>query len=125
MNGHTGVGGRIARILLLVALLPAAGVAGQSLARSPGELAQRMDSDGDGGVSLAEYQAYMSRGFRELDRNRDGVLDADELPAGTGSSRRRLISLTAHEQALAAAFHRQDVNRDGILDARELALPPQ
>lgn len=85
------------------------------------EYLERMDSDGDGRVSLAEYQAWMGYGFGQMDRNGDGVLGADELPGGKG----RPITLAEHMAKLAATFNRQDTNRDGYLDARELAAPPQ
>lgn len=89
--------------------------------RGSGEYLQRMDSDGDGKVSLAEYQAWMGYAFQRMDRDGDDVLTAAELPGGRG----RAVSLAAHRQALAAAFNRQDSNGDGFLDARELAAPPQ
>ncbi|MBW3550645.1 MAG: hypothetical protein KY442_07425 [Proteobacteria bacterium] len=80
-----------------------------------------MDGDGDGHVSLAEYQAWMGYAFGQMDRNHDGVLSAEELPGGRGPP----VSLAEHRQALAAAFSRQDRNGDGALDAGELAAPPQ
>ena len=85
------------------------------------EYLERMDSDGDGRVSLAEYQAWMGYAFDGMDRNRDGVLTPDELPGGKG----RAVTLAEHQAKLAATFNRQDTNRDGFLDARELSLPPQ
>lgn len=85
------------------------------------EYLQRMDSDGDGRVSLTEYQAWMRYGFDRLDRNGDGVLTPDELPGGKG----RPVTLAEHMAKLAATFNRQDTNRDGYLDARELSAPPQ
>jgi hypothetical protein len=81
----------------------------------------RMDADGNGRVSLDEYQAWMGYAFAQMDRNRDDRLTPDELPGGRG----REVSLAEHRQRLADAFHRQDSNRDGVLDARELAAPPQ
>ena len=89
--------------------------------RGSGDYLQRMDRDGDGRVSLGEYQAWMGYAFERMDRDGDGVLTAAELPGGRG----RTVSLTQHREALAAAFGRQDRNRDGVLDARELAAPPQ
>lgn len=88
--------------------------------RETSDYLRRMDSNGDGRVSLAEYQAWMSYAFERMDRNGDGVLAADELPGGRGKP----VSLAAHRESLAAAFRRQDSNRDGMLDARELAAPP-
>ena len=82
---------------------------------------QRMDTDGNGRVSLSEYQAWMGYAFERMDRNGDGMLTPDELPGGRGKP----VSLVAHRAALAATFARQDRNRDGALDARELAAPPQ
>ncbi|ATD68613.1 MULTISPECIES: EF-hand domain-containing protein [Luteimonas] len=85
------------------------------------EYRDEMDTDGDGRVSLAEYQAWMRYGFDRMDRNGDGVLTPDELPGGKG----RPVALAGHLAKLAATFNRQDTNRDGYLDARELAAPPQ
>lgn len=80
------------------------------------------DVDGDGRVSLREYQDYMSAGFRALDRNRDGVLSREELPAGVRARQR--VTLEAHLRALARTFDALDVNNDGYLDAGELTAPP-
>lgn len=80
-----------------------------------------MDTDGDGRVSLVEYQAWMRYAFDGMDRNGDGVLAADELPGGKGQP----VALAEHMTRLAATFNRQDTSGDGYLDARELAAPPQ
>jgi len=85
------------------------------------EYLEHMDTDGDGRVSLVEYQTWMRYGFDRMDRNGDGVLTADELPGGKGGA----VTLAEHMARLAATFNRQDTNRDGYLDARELAAPPQ
>lgn len=82
---------------------------------------ERMDSDQDGRVSLAEYQAWMGYAFEHMDTNGDGLLTAEELPGGTG----RTISLAEHRESLAAMFLRQDADGDGFLDATELAAPPR
>lgn len=80
----------------------------------------RMDADGDGRVSLAEYLAWMGYAFERMDRNGDGILSADEQPGGKGAP----LTRDQHRQRLVERFHRQDTNRDGHLDARELAAPP-
>ncbi|WP_245622637.1 hypothetical protein [Pseudoxanthomonas dokdonensis] len=80
----------------------------------------RMDRDGDGRVSLSEYQQWMSYAFDARDADGDGVLAAAELPGGKGAP----ISRASHLQILAQRFQRQDANRDGYLSARELAAPP-
>ena len=81
----------------------------------------RMDTDGDGAVSLVEYQHWMGYAFERMDRNGDGTLSPDELPGGRG----RAVTRTAHLATLAAAFRRQDLDGNGVLDTRELAAPPQ
>lgn len=81
----------------------------------------RMDTDGDGRVSLLEYQDWLSYGFDAMDRDRNGVLTADELPGGKGKP----ISRAEHRARLAKRFGKQDANQDGFLGAKELAAPPR
>lgn len=124
-SGRVRVAGRLRRPALAVlvacglALSVAAPVSGQVMAT--GEYLERMDGDGDGRVSLAEYLDWMGYAFHGMDRNGDGVLSPDELPGGRG----RAVTLEQHRARLSATFARQDANRDGFLDARELAAPPQ
>jgi Ca2+-binding EF-hand superfamily protein len=96
-----------------------------NLASDPQQQLQRMDSDGDGRISLGEYRAWMSRGFRAMDANGDGVLQPHELPPGTSFRRRMALSLDEHHAQLDARFRLQDVDSSGHLDVRELAAPPQ
>ncbi|MCW5580268.1 MAG: hypothetical protein KIS72_02870 [Luteimonas sp.] len=105
-------------ILLPIVLLPLAAAA--QVTRT-GDYLAKMDADGDGRVSLAEYQDWMSYAFDGMDRNGDGVLTPDELPGGKG----RAVTREAHRARLAERFERQDANGDGYLDARELAAPPR
>jgi hypothetical protein len=81
----------------------------------------RMDADGDGKVSLREYQTWLSYAFDRMDANRDGTLSPEEQPGGRGAS----LAREAHLARVAETFKRQDRNRDGTLDAKELAAPPQ
>lgn len=105
------------RLILLLACLPM--IVAAQVTRT-GDYLAKMDGDGDGRVSLGEYQDWMGYAFDGMDRNRDGVLSPDEQPGGKG----RPLSLDEHRQRLASRFARQDANRDGFLDARELAAPP-
>ena len=81
----------------------------------------RMDSDGDGRVSQAEYLDWMGYAFDARDANRDGTLTADELPGGKGQP----VTREQHRQGLAERFRKQDTDRSDWLSAKELAAPPQ
>lgn len=83
------------------------------------------DRDGDGRVSLVEYQDKLSDVFHQMDRNGNGVVDLDEFDPAVVGPNTRPISLARHRARLAEVFRRQDVNRDGYLDARELGAPPR
>lgn len=89
--------------------------------RGTPEYLARMDRDGDGRVSLDEYVDWMSYAFDGMDRNRDGVLTADELPGGRGKP----VTREQHRARLAERFRKQDANHNGWLDAKELAAPPR
>jgi Ca2+-binding EF-hand superfamily protein len=56
------------------------GMGGQA-ARFAGMAVKRADGNGDGRLSLAEFNAMPVRAFDKLDRNGDGVLDANEIDA--------------------------------------------
>ena len=111
------------RAALLVAALAVVALPPPSPAQvmATGDYLERMDTGGDGRVSLDEYLAWMGYAFHGMDRNGDGVLSADELPGGRGKP----ITRQAHLAQLAERFARQDVDRDGFLDERELAAPPR
>jgi len=81
---------------------------------------ERMDSDGDGRVSLPEYLDWMGYAFRGMDRDGDGVLASHELPGGRGGP----VTAEQHRARLAERFAKQDADGDGTLDAKELAAPP-
>ncbi|MCR6625885.1 MAG: calcium-dependent protein kinase 21 [Pseudoxanthomonas sp.] len=109
------------RRLLPTLVLACVPFAATAQVTATGEYLARMDTDGDGRVSLAEYQAWMSYAFDGMDRNRDGVLSVDELPGGRGKP----ITRDTHLAQLAARFERQDADGDGFLSAKELAAPPR
>lgn len=110
------------RRIVLIALLGAVSASALAqIASTPQAYLHRLDADTDGRIGLAEFQDYMSRGFRDMDRNGDGILAADELPI-PGARPRHLVDLLAD---LAQQFARLDRNGDGYLDPAELTSPPR
>ena len=101
-------------IAMLLAALPA-------IAQTRDDYLKRVDSDGDGRVSVSEYQFHMSFAFRQMDRNNDQVLEPSEqlVPNAKTLTRAEL------DARMEAQFHRQDSNRDGYLNATDLSAPPQ
>ncbi|BFI94796.1 MAG: hypothetical protein RSP_03060 [Rhodanobacter sp.] len=102
--------------VVALSLLPLAAVAQDSR----DAYLRQFDTDGNGCVSETEYVAYMSRGFMQMDRNHNGVLEPDELPGGHG----RPVTLKEWQDNLRRQFHRLDRRRNGCLDAQELTAPP-
>jgi len=47
-----------------------------------------MDSDGDGTISLQEFQAAHEKIFKAMDANKDGVLTLEEMQAFMHGTRR-------------------------------------
>ena len=105
-------------LLLLGYALP---ILANAQVQRTGDYLSKMDRDGDGKVSLAEYQDWLTYAFDGMDRDRDGVLSAAEQPGGKGQP----LTREQHRARLAERFRKQDANRDGFLSARELAAPPQ
>ena len=101
--------------LLLACALPFA-----ASAQSGASYFDIVDLDHDGRISPAEYLERFSYAFRQMDRNRDQVVDeSEQLVAGSP----RLTLAQLHAQ-LRAQFARQDKNHDGGLSPREFLAPP-
>jgi Ca2+-binding EF-hand superfamily protein len=103
--------------LILLALLVSMSASAQD---TRSDYLKLFDTNGDGRVSEAEYVAYMSQGFRNMDSNGDGIIETSELPGGRG----RPITLQAYQDNLRRQFHRLDRHHHGYLNARELTAPP-
>lgn len=111
--------GMRSRLLLLAATcLPCTALA---QVNATSDYLARMDADGDGRISVLEFQDWMTYAFDARDTDRDGVLAPAEQPGGKGQP----ITRTQHRDRLAATFRKQDTNGDGFLSAKELAAPPQ
>lgn len=81
----------------------------------------KVDRDGDGRVSLPEFLERMSFAFRQMDVDRNDVLDPHEQHIPDAPR----ITLAQHHERFTAQFRRQDVDRDGFLSATELLAPPR
>ena len=91
----------------------------QMCGQSEEAMFKSMDSNADGVVSKAEFNAFHAKRFRELDSNKDGKISLDEMksghgkPTGAGDAGR---SGTTH---LDERFNAADANHDGGLDREE------
>jgi Ca2+-binding EF-hand superfamily protein len=89
-----------------------------------GKFFERMDSNNDGKVTLAEAEALGKAKFTELDKNKDNVLVADELK---GPRFRKADTNNDGKVTLAEAiakgqemFTRLDKNKDKVLTRDEI-----
>lgn len=94
---------------------------GSASAQTANDYFQVVDRDGDGRLSLLEFQNWMSRAFHQMDRNHDAILAPDEQLVPNA----RTVTLTDLHHRLALQFARQDRNHDGWLTATEYLAPPQ
>jgi Ca2+-binding EF-hand superfamily protein len=72
---------------------------------------ERLDTNGDGTVTTAEFQAGALARWTEADANKDGKVTVDEFKA-------------VHEAHRAERFSKEDTNGDGVLQRSEVAKMP-
>lgn len=109
---------------LSVIALAAALFTTATLAETMGPMGDRMgliaaDTDKDGKISKAEFEAWRTARITVIDTDKDGLLSADELAAA------RMKEAETRSKAMAArmiAMH--DQNGDGKLSAEELMSAP-
>lgn len=126
------------RATLLVSALSAAVIA--LPARSQDAVRQllagfaRIDADGDGLISRAEFRDAQAARWSQIDRNGDGYLSEDDFPPGAARRARAQLAEIAHLDANgdgrisqddflsgpAPVFGRADRNGDGALARSEL-----
>lgn len=92
----------------------------QSHGAMEGVTFKKLDTNGDGAISKAEFNAFNSRHFKKLDSNKDGKLTPEELQGGP--------SQTAQGQGMGHSdgtthldqrFNAADANHDGGLNREE------
>lgn len=85
------------------------------------------DRDGDALVSNEELRNAMAMTFMSLDKNSDGWLKGDELPAATGPDGAKLAPLDRKVEDFIGssddAFIQADKDQDGYLSRDELRMP--
>ncbi len=78
-----------------------------------------VDTNGDGAISKAEFNAYYAkhnaRHFKEVDTNKDGKITPDEMQGG----QRQEMGQSDGTTHLDLRFKAADVNHDGGLDKAE------
>ena len=88
-----------------------------------GQMAEQMfkevDTNGDGAISRAEFNAYQSRQFKRMDANGDGKISHAEMDAG--HKKQSDSGTTTH---LDRRFQAADANHDGGLDREEAQAMP-
>lgn len=101
-------------------------LSGLAFAHPGGRMFERLDTNNDGKVTLAEAQAGAQARFNALDKNKDGVLSSDELgdrhfmmkhADANGDGKVTLAELQAQTQAW---FAKLDANHDNVVTKDEL-----
>jgi Ca2+-binding EF-hand superfamily protein len=90
-------------------------IPGQHHRQMDGMMFKKLDTNGDGVISLKEFNAYNAKHFKELDINKDGKLTLEELQGGHTPGMGHGDATTHLDQRFNAA----DANHDGGLDREE------
>lgn len=76
---------------------------------------KEMDTNGDGAITEAEFNAFHARRFREMDANGDGKITYEEMEAG----HKKMM-----EKGKGKRFDDADANHDGALTREEAEKMP-
>jgi hypothetical protein len=86
----------------------------------------KMDTNGDGKVTLAEAQAAGKQRFERMDKNKNGVVSKDEIPgrgerflAKADANKDGQLTLAEAQAHTQAWFQKKDANKDGVLTGDE------
>lgn len=93
---------------------------GQSHGAKDGMMFKKLDTNGDGVISKAEFNAFNARHFKKLDTNKDGKITPEELQGGPKQGMGHGDGTTHLDQRFNAA----DANHDGGLDREEAKEMP-
>jgi len=90
-----------------------------AVSQQQGIMFKTVDTNGDGTISKAEFDAYYAKHnakhFNQMDSNKDGKITPEEMQAATGPQLEHSAG-TAH---LDKRFYAADANHDGGLDKTE------
>src|SRR5882762_3405607 len=75
----------------------------------------RYDTNNDGWVDRAEWNAGQEARFKELDTNKDGKLSQDELFARTPAAPGNVLPTDRQFERQTAFFQRMDTDKDGFV----------
>ncbi|MGC1522065.1 MAG: EF-hand domain-containing protein [Steroidobacteraceae bacterium] len=79
----------------------------------------KIDTDGDGSISKAEWLAYQEKVFSALDKNKTGVVDEKEFLAPSGDLVRFATGGYARGLQTKAMMHKIDTDGDGTVSHDE------
>lgn len=91
---------------------------GQTRVQMEEMMFKKMDANGDGAVSKAEFNAFNAKRFKEMDANGDGKVTREEMDVRVNQVMRN--GLKHLDDRFAAA----DTNHDGVLDREEAKAMP-
>ncbi|HOG18376.1 MAG TPA: EF-hand domain-containing protein [Syntrophales bacterium] len=94
------------KILIAVMVVLSLSLTAFALAAAKTSFFGAADRNGDGQLDLKEFEDTVMKNFEELDRDRNGGLDAGEMSAMKGKDGERL-------------FTAMDTNKDGKVDREE------
>jgi Ca2+-binding EF-hand superfamily protein len=90
-----------------------------NVSQQQGIMFKAVDTNGDGAISKAEFNAYYAKHnaihFKEMDANKDGKITPEEMLAASGQQMGSSDGTTHLDQRFKAA----DANHDGGLDKTE------
>lgn len=97
-----------------------------------------VDADGDGNITLEEFEAHKAARFAEIDANGDGGVSQEELTAHHDAQQQERANKKAEADAERAekraermderatkTFADRDTDGNGLLSAEELSMQPQ